>query len=125
MNILWFSWKDTSHPAAGGAEYISSQIVKGLVKEGHKVILLTSRFPGAKQKETRDGYKIIRVGNRYTVYWEAYRYYKSHLENWADEIIEEINTIPFMTQWYSKKKRTLLIYQLCREIWFLSAVVSI
>lgn len=118
MNIVWFTWKDTSHPEAGGAEKISSQIVKGLVKDGHKVIVLTSQFPGSKQKEVRDGYKIIRVGNRYTVYWKAFRYYKKHLANWADKIIEEINTIPFMTQWYSRKRRTLLIYQLCREIWF-------
>ncbi len=118
MNIVWFTWKDTSHPEAGGAENISSKIVKGLVKDGHEVIVITSRFPGSKKKEIRDGYKIIRVGNRYTVYWEAYRYYKKHLTDWTDEIIEEINTIPFMTQWYARKRRTLLIYQLCREIWF-------
>lgn len=118
MKILWFTWKDITHPEAGGAEFLGDTIASELVKDGHEVIILTMKYPGSSQEELHKGYKIIRVGNRYTVYWEAFRYYQKNLRGWADKIIEEINTIPFMTQWYTKEKRTLLIYQLCREIWF-------
>lgn len=118
MNILWFTWKDKKHPTAGGAETLNEEHAKRLVKDGHNVILIVGGFKTAKKTETVNGYKIIRVGNRWTVYWEAYKYYKKHLALWPDMIIEEINTIPFFTQFYTKQKRMLYIYQLCREIWF-------
>lgn len=118
MRILWFTWKDLTHPQAGGAEVVNEELAKRLVKDGHEVILLVGGYKNAIKEEVINEYKVIRVGNRVTVYWEAYKYYKKHLKGWADLIIEEINTIPFMTQWYAKEKRVLLIYQLCREIWF-------
>jgi len=122
MNIVWFTWKDIMHPEAGGAEKISSEMAKRLAKDGHHVTVLTSRFPGSKHEEDFSGYKIIRVGNRFTVYILAGWYFIKHLRTSTDLIIEEINTIPFMTQWYSKCKRSLVIYQLCREIWFYQLV---
>lgn len=119
MRILWFTWKDQKHPFAGGAESVDKELAKQLVKNGHELIMIAGGFKGGKSEEILpDGYKVIRVGNFYSVYFEAYRYYKQHLQGWADVIIEEINTIPFMTQWYAKEKRVLLIYQLCRVIWF-------
>ena len=120
MNILWFTWKDLSHPFAGGAERVNEELAKRLAKDGHRVLFLTSSFPKAKEKETKDGYEIIRLGNRYTVYWKAYQYYKKNLsqEKW-DIVIDEMNTIPFFATRYTKaKKKFLFIHQLCREIWF-------
>lgn len=118
MRILWFTWKDLTNPQAGGAEVMNEELARRLAKDGHEIILLVGGYEESKREEMVNGYKIIRVGNRYTVYWEAYRYYVKHLKGWANLIIEEINTIPFMTQWYAKEKKILLIYQLCREIWF-------
>jgi glycosyltransferase involved in cell wall biosynthesis len=118
MNIVWFTWKDIKNPHAGGAEQISSEIAKRLVSDGHKVTILTSSFPGASRKEKIDGYEVVRAGNRFTVYFYAAVHFLKHHRSSTDFIIEEINTIPFMTQLYSRKKRVLVIYQLCREIWF-------
>ncbi len=75
-------------------------------------------FPGSKKEEIADGYKIVRVGNRFSVYFETYKYYQKHLRGWADLIIEEINTFPFLSQLYAREKKILIFYQLCREIWF-------
>jgi glycosyltransferase involved in cell wall biosynthesis len=119
MKILWFTWKDGKNPQAGGAEFINEELAMRLAKNGHQVILLVGGFLGCNREETINGYKIIRLGNRWTVYLKAYRYYRQNLKGWADLIIEEINTIPFLTDLYTgKEKRILLIYQLCREIWF-------
>lgn len=118
MQILWFTWKDIKHPFAGGAEAVDQKLAKKLVSEGHTLIMLTGGYPGCKEKEELDGYTVIRVGNQFTVYFEAFRYYRKYLKEWADIIIEEINTIPFLTQFYTKEPRVLLIYQLCRTIWF-------
>ena len=125
MKILWFTWKDITHPQAGGAEFLGNKIAAELVNNGNEVIFLTSGYRGSSRNENVNGYKIIRVGNRLTVYWQAYRYYRNHLNGWADQIIEEVNTIPFMTQWYVKEMRVLLFYQLCREIWFYQLILPI
>jgi glycosyltransferase involved in cell wall biosynthesis len=122
MNILFFTWKDKKNPLSGGAESINEGIAKRLAKEGHKVTFLVSGYKNCKPEEEIDGYKVVRLGNRWTIYWHAYRWYKSQITNHQslfDLIIEEINTVPFFTQLYTKgKKRVLIIYQLCRQIWF-------
>jgi glycosyltransferase involved in cell wall biosynthesis len=118
MKILWMTWKDLLHPQAGGAELINEEIAKRLARDGHEVTLLVSSFPGCKDEEQRDGYRIVRMGNRYSVYWKAYRYYKKNLVGWADLVIDEMNTIPFFCKFYVQERNILLAYQLCREIWF-------
>lgn len=118
LKILWFTWKDLKNPQAGGAELINEEIAKRLARDGHEVILLVAGFLGGEAEEMRDGYKVIRLGSRYTVYWHAYRYYKKRLKGWADLVIDEMNTIPFFCKYYVRERNILLTYQLCREIWF-------
>jgi hypothetical protein len=119
MKILWLTWKDIRHPHAGGAEVVSSELAKRLVQAGHEVTFVTSSYPGAAHTETIDGYNVIRVGGRFTVYWEAYKYVKTHLSEWPDFVVEEINTVPFCTRFYLRDKpRLLFFHMLCREIWF-------
>lgn len=118
MKILWMTWKDRKNPLAGGAESVNEELAKRLVNDGHEVIFIVGGFNGAEKEEIIDGYKIIRLGNRFTVYWHAYRYYKHHLVGWADVVIDEVNTIPFFAKFYVKEKNIILCYQLCREIWF-------
>lgn len=118
MNILWFTWKDIKHPTAGGAETIADIMAQKLVQDGHSVIFLTSSYPDGKHKESINGYEVIRVGNKYSVYLFAALYYLKHLRSWPEIVIEEINTMPFFTRFYVKVKKKILIFQLCREIWF-------
>lgn len=118
MKLLWFTWKDLSHPQAGGAERVNEEIAKRLARDGHEVILLVGGFKGGAAEVQRDGYRIVRLGNRYTVYWHAYRHYKKYLKGWADLVMDEINTIPFFCKFYVKERNILFVHQLCREIWF-------
>jgi glycosyltransferase involved in cell wall biosynthesis len=119
MKILWFTWKDLDHPLAGGAEVVNQQLAKRLVKDGHEVIFIVGGFNGDNVKEThKDGYNIIRLGNRVSVYWKAYRYYKKNLVGWADLVIDEVNTVPFFCKFYVKEPNIIFAHMLCRVIWF-------
>lgn len=118
MKILWLSWKDEKHPQAGGAEVVSTEIRKRLVKEGHEVKLLTTKTPELSKNENIAGVDIHRIGGRYSVYLKAKKYYKKKLNSWPDLIIDEMNTIPFMGFSYSSTPTILLTYQLAREVWF-------
>lgn len=117
MNVLWLSWKDRDHPQAGGAEVVSGKIMDHLVRDGHNVTLLTSRHSGSLPRENKDGINIRRAGNRLTVYAKAMNIFKKELVDWPDIIIDEMNTIPFGSGFYSKTKNVLLCYQLAREVW--------
>lgn len=119
MRVLWLTWKDIEHPDAGGAEQVSSAFLRHLAADGHDVTVVTSAPRGPSEVVELDGYRVIRGGNRFTVYWKAFRYVKRHLRDWPDVVIEEINTIPFFSRLYlPEMPRLLLFHQLCREIWF-------
>jgi len=134
MKILWLTWKDRSNPLAGGAEVVNEELAKRLAVDGHEVIFLVGGFKGGVAEEDKDGYRIIRLGNRVSVYWRAYKYYKNNLRGWADLVIDEVNTIPFFAKFYVhpvkstaggakqfnrvKEKNILFVHQLCRQIWF-------
>lgn len=118
MNIVWMSWKDRSHPLAGGAEIVSGEIMERLVRDGHTVTLLTSRPSNLDVEEVVRGVRIIRAGGRYGVYSKAKNYYKKHLLGHTDLVVDEMNTIPFASGYYCKTQNVLLAYQLARSVWF-------
>lgn len=118
MKILWFTWKDIHHPLAGGAELVNDELAKRLVADGNQVTMIVGGFAGAEQKQTINGYKVIRLGNRYSLFILAPIYYLKNLRGWADLVVEEVNTMPFFTKFYAFEPRILFFHQLCREIWF-------
>lgn len=118
MNILWMSWKDKSHPWYGGAEVVNEELAKRLVRDGHKVTFIVARFPGTKAEEDRDGFHIVRIGNRYSMYWHTFWLYHRRFRKWPDLVIDEMNIVPFFARFYVKKRTVMIIHQLCREIWF-------
>ena len=108
MKILIFNWMDILNPSFGGAEVVTHEIAKRFVQEGNAVTVFTSKFEGCKEEETVDGIKIYRGGNRYTVYWEARKYYNKYFKGKYDVVIDEINTRPFLHQNLLKTVKWLL-----------------
>lgn len=118
MNILFMAWRDKSNPTMGGAEISRHEIAKYLVAKGHRVTLLTSRFPGSAAREEKDGYIIIRTTGIHTVYFTAAWYYIRHLRGKFDFIIDEMNGIPFFTPLYTRTKKALYVHHVVGDVWF-------
>lgn len=118
MKIIWLTWKDRRHPLAGGAETVSGEIMDRLARDGHEVKVITARYDGSSSKEDVNGITIFRVGNRYSVYLKARNLYKKEFDNWADIVVDEMNTLPFGSGFYNKTRNIILCYQLAREVWF-------
>jgi len=121
MKILWLSWRDIKNPDGGGAEKVAIEVASRFVKDGIKVTLFTSKFPGAKYKEDIKGVKVIRRGGLITCRLFAFIYYVGRKDEF-DLIIDEINTLPFFTPLYARKKALTLIHQLAREYWLLEVI---
>ncbi|HSX43248.1 MAG TPA: glycosyltransferase family 4 protein [Candidatus Saccharimonadales bacterium] len=120
MNLLWITWKDHLHPEAGGAEVVCHELTQRLAAEGHKVTLLTARYPGSKQREESNGVTYIRVGsNRYIHPLLAGLYYLRHLRNTFDVVVEEIQgCAPYFAVFFGRSSHRFLFYhQLARKNW--------
>ncbi len=118
MRLLWFSAKDSNHPKAGGAESIKHELAKRLVKNGHRVTFLSSKFKGALSEEKIDGYTVIRVGSAWSVYTKARKYYLKNLKRKFDIVIDEVHPIPFFAKNFVIEKNILFVHQLNRDTWF-------
>ncbi len=119
MKILIFNWRDIKNPDAGGAEVFTHENARRWVKTGNEVTQFSASFAGSKNEEVIDGVRIVRAGNRITVYSKAKEYYRKYFSKEKfDVVIDEINTIPFFTPDFVKEKKVALIHQLAREFWF-------
>lgn len=118
MKILILSWRDIKSPFSGGAEAFTYENAKRWVKWGHEVTWFTSDFGDCVKDETIEGIKIIRRGTEVSVHYQFFRQYKKFFKDKFDLVIDQINTIPFLTPLYVKEKKVALIFQLARGVWF-------
>ena len=116
IKILWLSWRDIKNPDAGGAEKVAIETTSRFVKDAVQVTIFTSKFPNSAEIENFKGVKIIRRGNLLTCRVLAFFYYRKTAD--FDLVIDEINTIPFFSILYARRKTVVLMHQLAREYWF-------
>jgi glycosyltransferase involved in cell wall biosynthesis len=118
MKILMLSWRYVDHPMSGGAEVLTHEVLSRLVADGHSVTCFTAEYPGAGRTGSIDGVELVRHGRQWSVHLHAWRWLRRRLPEF-DVVIDQINTIPFMTPWYvPDDKRRLFICQLARGYWF-------
>ncbi|MFI5495092.1 glycosyltransferase family 4 protein [Actinoplanes sp. NPDC051859] len=119
MRILVLNWRDLTHPAAGGAEVYTEQVLRRWVAAGHEVTLFAAAVNGRPVAEIVDGYRVVRAGNRFTVYREAKRWWNRYGRGRFDVVIDETNTVPFLAhKWVDDGAKTIaLVHQTCEEIW--------
>ena len=118
MNILWLTWKDCENPESGGAELVNEAIAAKLSDSGHKIIFIVAGWKSCAGEIDKNGFNVIRLGNKYTVYFLAALYYLRFLKGWSEIILDECNTVPFFAKYYAKCKTVFVIQQFARKIWF-------
>ena len=109
MRILLVNWQDRENPQAGGAEIHLHEIFGRLAAKGHEVRLLCGGWPGCPPRARIDGIEVHRVGTRHTFPFLAHRYYRQHLNGWADVLVEDINKIPLYTPRWGAKATVALV----------------
>lgn len=117
MHILILNWKDIHHKESGGAEHVTHEYAKQLVRLGHQVIIFCSSHSTLTSEEFIDGIKIIRRGSPYTVHIHAFFFYHFYLKNWPDIVIDQIHGIPFFSPLYVQKPILAWIHEVAGSIW--------
>jgi glycosyltransferase involved in cell wall biosynthesis len=127
MRILVTNYRDRTHPLAGGAEVHLHEIFGRLVKLGHPVMLLTTLYKGAKERETVDGISVVRKGGDLAFQWTVLRNLKRLATEFrADVVVEDLNKLPVFTRQAVKLPNFVQIHHLWgssifRETWFAPA----
>ena len=114
------------HPAAGGAEKHLHRIFGKIVEMGHTVVLFTTTFPGAKEREVVDGIQVIRKGGdlmfQLTV---ALNLKKLDREFNFDVVVEDLNKLPVFAHWFVRKPLLVQMHHLWRKSIFAEAVFPV
>lgn len=119
MRILWLQWRDIRHPWSGGAEIYMHQISRRLARMGHKVVAVTSWYPGLKKYENIDGYYVQRVANHDNYILHVPKILHNY-SRWVDVIVEDTSKAPLMTPLLRFKDMPVIavVHHLNREIYF-------
>jgi glycosyltransferase involved in cell wall biosynthesis len=118
VRVAALSWRYLGHPAAGGAEVVTHEILSRLAADGHRVVAFTAAHAGGAREDEIDGVRVVRRGGQATVHLHAWRWLRGRLDEF-DRVVDQINTIPFFTPLYvPREQRRFWIQQLAREYWW-------
>lgn len=123
MHIVIFNWRDIKNPLSGGAEVMTHEVSKYLVKKGHTVTQFSSHFRGAKKREILDGIHIMREGDPdlrsgvSSVHYKAFQYYRRKKFGKIDILIDEVHGVPFFTTLYVKEKKIAFVCEKAGDLW--------
>lgn len=128
LHILITSWRDIKSPASGGAEILTHEIARRLVRWGHQVTILSPIFPGARSLETINGVHFLRPSFFYATRPIAYlnwpRFlinaaatYRTQLAKQVDIIVDQVHGLPSFTPLYATKPVILFPLEVANEIW--------
>ena len=128
MHILIISWLDIKNPSSGGAELLTHEIAKRLVRWGEEVTLIAPRFPTACRSETVDGVKTLRPTYFYPTSFTTYLRWPTFLasvvktyrvlQDQIDVVIDQVHGLPSLTALYVDKPVILFPHEVAQEIWF-------
>jgi glycosyltransferase involved in cell wall biosynthesis len=96
QTLVITNWRDLDHPDGGGAEVVCENLAASYARQGQRVVYLTAAVVGRPRSEERNGYRIIRRGNRLTVYIWALAWLAWHRRE-VCAVIDSQNGIPFFT----------------------------
>ncbi|MBI1870773.1 MAG: glycosyltransferase family 4 protein [Chlamydiae bacterium] len=117
MDILIFNWKDLDHPEVGGAEVITFELARRLVRDGHHVTWFCQHVKNLPSESVVSGIKIVRRGGTLSTYFCGYRYYRS-LHKKPDLVIDMLNTLFWQTPLYVRGNVFAYVNQLAQEVFF-------
>ena len=117
MRILVCNWRDGSHPAAGGAEVYTEEVLARWAADGHHVTLFSAAQAGRPEREVVRGVERVRRGSKLGVYREAANWFAAEGRGRFDLVIDEVNTRPFFAHRFSDAPVVALYHQTCEEIW--------
>lgn len=106
------SWRGPDHPAAGGAEQYTLQVLRALSARGHRI----TWFCEQATRPMVDGISIVGGGPPPSLYIRGDRFLRRHARLF-DVVVDQINVCGFFTPFLSPIPVLVLIHQRAAEMW--------
>lgn len=117
QRVLFMNWRDIHHPLAGGAEVYVHETARAMVQDGRTVTILAPRVPGRPDDEVVDGVRLVRRGNRVTIYAAVKSFWARNSLDF-DLVVDTVNTRPFLTPTFVTGASIIaLIFQTADDVW--------
>ena len=110
MRIVAVSWRDLSHPSAGGAEVLIDRLLGGLASRGHEVTLICGG------PVTEHAFEVVDAGGTYSQYLRAPYLCRRRFRD-ADVLIDAQNGLPFFSPLWWPKTSMCLVHHIHTDQW--------
>jgi glycosyltransferase involved in cell wall biosynthesis len=116
-HVVFFSWRDTTNPEAGGAELYLEKVARGLVERGARVTIFCAAHGDAAGDEVVDGIRFVRRGSKMSVYLRGMQLLATRRFGRVDVVVDVQNGLPFFTRLVTRRPVLVLVHHVHREQW--------
>ncbi len=114
--VQLLAWRDLDDPEAGGSERHAHHVASLWAGAGLDVTLRTSTAAGLPARAERDGYHVLRRGQRYSVFPRTVVSGLVHRGR-PDGLVEIWNGMPFFTPLWARGPRLVFLHHVHAEMW--------
>jgi len=111
------AWRDLDDADAGGSEVHADECESRWADAGLDIIHRTSMAPGQPAQAERHGYRVVRRGNRYTVFPRAIASELGRRMGPSDALVEVMNGVPFFSPIWYRGPRMLFLHHVHGPMW--------
>jgi glycosyltransferase involved in cell wall biosynthesis len=111
------AWRDLDDPDAGGSEVHADEFMRRWAAAGLEITHRTSAAAGKPATATRNGYRVIRRGSRYSVFPRAVGSEWIRLMGAYDALVEVWNGVPWMSPVWCRKPHITFLHHVHGPMW--------
>jgi len=111
------AWRDLDDPDAGGSELHADEFMRRWAAAGLDITHRTSAALGQPSTATRNGYRVVRRGSRYSVFPRAIASEWVHRMGRYDALVEVWNGVPWMTPLWCRRPRITFLHHVHGPMW--------
>ena len=111
------AWRDLDDHDAGGSEVHADHFMRRAAAAGMEVTQRTSSAAGVSSVAARNGYRVVRRGNRFTVFPRAVASELTRRMGEFDALIEVWNGVPWLSPVWTRKPRLTFLHHVHGPMW--------
>ena len=111
------AWRDLDDPDAGGSEVHADEFMRRWAAAGLDITHRTSAAVGQPATATRNGYRVIRRGSRYSVFPRAVGSEWIRRMGGYDALVEVWNGVPWMSPLWCRKPHLTFLHHVHGPMW--------
>lgn len=111
------AWRDLDDPDAGGSEVHADHFMRRWAAAGLEVVHRTSAGEGIDAHATRNGYRVVRQGSRYSVFPRTVVSELTRRMGPYDGLVEIWNGVPWFSPVWCRRPRITIVHHVHGPMW--------